>query len=421
MGKRALLLAGLVVSTSAFGAAYKIPEQSTRSMGTAAAYFASADAADAAYYNPAGMSWLNDKNRILVETGAKFIYLSDIKFDGSWYYFDEDTSTLYQYPADGKTSKECFLIPYIHLVSKEMGKVRWGFSITTPFGLSKRWSAFPQSATAREFTLGVMESSLTLSYKVDNRFSVGAGVRLGYATGKIRFSAPDTPPGEYDLKMKGSSPLTPGFLVSASLKLSENLNLSTIYRSEIEYKVEGQLSGNIEGLPVDGVNGDVKVVTPAEWRMGIAYRPFKSTVLDITYEKTFWGEYKRLDFNYDNPLIENSTFGRPIDKYWRDTTTIRVGIRHAFNERFTGMLGIAYDETPIPQRTLGFELPDANGWIYSIGCLWEPNNRTEIGIAYLYVVKADRNVYVSGNENGIDGKFSSMKAHLVNASIGYKF
>ncbi|WP_456384850.1 outer membrane protein transport protein, partial [Persephonella sp.] len=75
MKKRALVLAGLIASTSAFGAAYKIPEQSTRSMGTAAAYFASADAADAAYYNPAGMSWLGDKNNILIETGAKYIYL----------------------------------------------------------------------------------------------------------------------------------------------------------------------------------------------------------------------------------------------------------------------------------------------------------------------------------------------------------
>jgi len=424
MVKRALLFAGLLASTTVFGAAYKIPEQSTRSMGTAAAYFAGADGADAAYYNPAGMSWLGD-NSILVETGAKYIYLPRINYKGSWYYYDKNTYTFYKYPADGKTVKEYFLIPYLHFISRKIGKTRFGFSIVTPFGLSKRWSSFPQTALAKEFTLGIIETNLTASYKVDDRLSIGAGLRLGYATGKIKFSAPDTPPGSYDLKMKGNSPLTPGFLLSASLKLSENLNLSTIYRSKIKYKIEGYLTGNLSGLPVN-TEGNVKVLTPAEWRIGIAYRPLPSTVLEITYEKTFWSEYKKLDFNYANPIVENSPFGQPKDKYWKDTNTIRLGLRHSLNRQFTVMFGVAYDETPIPQRTLGFELPDSNGWIYSIGCLWNPTDKLELGLAYLYVIKMDRSVYTPPNEYGINeyginGKFSDMEAHLVNLSLGYKF
>ncbi|WP_457639091.1 OmpP1/FadL family transporter [Persephonella sp.] len=412
MKKTALLFAGLLTATTAFGAAYKIPEQSTRSTGTAAAYFATADAPDTAYYNPAGMSWLKDENRILVETGAKYIYLPSIKFKGY---------TIYKSPADAKTTKEYFLIPYIHIVSKKLDRVRLGFSFVAPYGLSKRWSTYPQSATAREFTLGVLESNMTISYNLDNRLSLGAGLRIGYATGKIKFISNETVPGIYDLKLKGNSSLTPGYLLSASLKLSDNLNISTIYRSKIEYKIEGTLTGSLYGTPVGQVPGEVRVVTPAEWRIGIGYRPFSSTAVDITYEKTFWGEYKVLDFNYANPLIEASAFGQPKDKYWHDTNTIRVGVRHKFNETFTGMAGIAYDETPIPQRTLGFELPDSNGWIYSLGCLWTPDNRLEIGLAYLYVVKIDRNVYTPPNENGINGKFTDMEAHLLNVSLGYKF
>ncbi len=410
MKKRALVLAGLIASTSAFGAAYKIPEQSTRSMGTAAAYFASADAADAAYYNPAGMSWLGDKNNILIETGAKYIYLPRIKFDGY---------TVIKSPADAQTTKEYFLIPYLHLVSKNLGKVRWGLSIVTPYGLSKRWSSFPQTMTAREFTLGIIETNLTVAYQVDKRLSLGAGLRIGYATGKIKLYSPQLPL-IYDIKMKGNSSLTPGFLLSASLNLTDNLNISTIYRSEIDYKIEGEMTGSFGTNSVTGTTGDVTVVTPAEWRLGISYKPLDTTVIDVTYEKTFWGQYKQLDFNFQDPTLE-AVFGRPIDKYWHDTNTIRVGIRHRLNEEFTVMGGIAYDETPIPQRTLGFELPDSNGWIYSVGCLWNPNKRTEIGLAYLYVIKIDRNVYTPPNENGINGKFSDMEAHLLNVSLGYKF
>ncbi|WP_456392318.1 OmpP1/FadL family transporter, partial [Persephonella sp.] len=347
MKKRALVLAGLIASTSAFGAAYKIPEQSTRSMGTAAAYFASADAADAAYYNPACMSWLGDKNNILIETGAKYIYLPRIKFNGNWY----------SYPADAQTTKEYFLIPYLHLVSKDLGKFRWGLSIVTPYGLSKRWSSFPQIASAKEFTLGVIETNLTIAYEINEKFSVGAGFRVGYATGKIKLNYPTF----YDLKMKGNSALTPGYLLSVSYKLTENLNLSSIYRSKISYKIEGEITGTSGTTDVTGTLGEVRVITPAEFRLGISYKPLKTTVIDVTYERTFWSRYKRLDFNFEFPALESSTIGQPKDKYWHDTDTIRVGIRHRLNEEFTVMGGIAYDETPIPQRTLGFELPDSNG------------------------------------------------------------
>ncbi|NPA12961.1 MAG: transporter [Aquificae bacterium] len=402
--KVSVLLSALALSSAVYSAAYKIPEQSTRAMGTAAAYFSSADSADASYYNPAGMVWLGNDNNILIETGAKYIYLPSIKFYG----------TVDHQPADGKTKKEYYVIPYLHLVSKKIGdNLRWGLSFVTPFGLSKRWDEDPQARKAKEFTLGIYELITSIAYQLDDKFSLAGGIRIGYSSGKVHLYNPFL----YDLKMKGSSSLTPAFLVSASLKPSENLRISALYRSHLEYKITGQMKGNLAGTPVD-TYGEVKVITPAEFRLGIAYNPLPTTVVDITYERTFWGKYKTLDFNFEDPTIE-AYFGRPIPKDWVDTNTVRVGVRHKITPKITLMGGIAYDETPIPQKTLGFELPDGNGWIYSIGGLWDITNRMEVGFAYLYVFKYDR--YVGDNDNGIDGKFKDMEAHLFNFSVGYKF
>ncbi len=406
----------LFLSTAgiSFGAAYKIPEQSQRSMGTAAAYFAGADYADANYYNPSNMVFL--ENRTYIEFGSRYINLPPVKFEGK---ASDPVTNSFQI-ADAKTEEENFIIPYFHIVFKGNENVRWGLSFVTPAGLSKRWSAVKQRSTAEEFTLKVFELNSSLALKISEKFSIAGGIRGIYASGKIKYRFEPA----YKVNMDGDSGYRFGYNISATLKPSKNFTISTAYRSKVNIKIEGDASGylydplNSTTYPI-AVGGHVIVPIPAEWRLGTAYR-WKSTVFEITYEKTFWSSYKILDIQFNNSTID-SQLGKPKDKYWHDSETVRFGIRHIFNNRFTGMFGIAYDETPIPQKTVGFELPDSNAWLFSLGGIYNVSEKFEIGLSYLYVTKIERNVNTPPNENGIDGKFSDLSAHLVNISLGYKF
>ncbi|WP_457641614.1 OmpP1/FadL family transporter [Persephonella sp.] len=410
----ALGLVVLMTAGTAFGAAYKIPEQSQRSMGTAAAYFAGADYADANYYNPANMSWL--ENTTMIEFGFRYINLPSIKFEGK----AADPVTKSFQIANAETKEEHFVIPYFHMVFKGNERIRWGVSLVTPGGLSKRWTAVKQKATAEEFTLKVFELNPAVSIKISEKFSIGGGIRAIYASGKIKYRYEPA----YKINMDGDSEYKFGYNLSATLKPAQNLTISTAYRSKINIKVEGDASGYLYDpvtkttYPV-ATGGNVIVPLPAEWKVGAAYR-WKKTIFELTYEKTFWSSYKKLDIQFDNSTIDN-TLGKPKDKYWNDSETVRFGVRHSFNEKFTGMFGIAYDETPIPQRTLGFELPDSYAWMFSIGGIYNITKNLEAGLSYLYVTKFERNVHTPPNENGIDGKFSDLAAHLINVSVGYRF
>ena len=60
-------------------------------------------------------------------------------------------------------------------------------------------------------------------------------------------------------------------------------------------------------------------------------------------------------------------FDTPGIKNWNDSNTYRLGITHQLNERWSLMAGMAYDETPIQKKYIGFELPDSDAIMFSVG------------------------------------------------------
>ncbi len=411
-GLSLFLLAGAV-----FAGGYKIPEQSLRSTGTAGAYFSSANAPDASYYNPANMSFMKDGWGL--EVGVRYIVLPSIKFSGR---------VRNPFPPPGSftssqsfsSEREDFLVPYFHYVSPKVGALRFGFSFTTPGGLSKSWEGNMAQSYAKTFHLEVYEASLAVSYAISEMLSIGGGLRGVYSRGEVEYAHLG---GGYSISMEGDTDIKPGFFASISVRPVKNLTLSTLYRSKVDLDIKGDASGYmVTGMgsppPIYSfdTSGSVKIPLPAEWRLGASYR-FGATTVELTYERTFWSDYEKLDFNFGDPNVEGSSFGDPRPKDWKDTNTYRLGIMHDFNEKLTGMLGIAYDETPVPERTLGFELPDSDGWIFSLGGIYRPEPKVEIGAAYLYFMKKDRSV----TNDRIDGKFKDISAQMLTLSIAYSF
>ena len=151
-----------------------------------------------------------------------------------------------------------------------------------------------------------------------------------------------------------------------------------------------------------------------------ASHTFGDTRLEAVYERTFWSAYEKLDFHFDDPTVD-ALFGQPIEKDWRDTNTFRIGLTHRLDEKWTLMAGYAWDQTPIPEKSLGFELPDADGNIFSAGAIVQINRDFEAGFSLLYDCKDERTVHTPPNENGIGGTFKKGGAILTNLSIGYRF
>ena len=399
----------LLASSILFAGGYKIPETSTNAVALGAANIAHSKSADAAYYNPANMVFMSDENHI--EADIMYIGLDPVKYQGNVGGGG---------PYNMQAESESFIVPSLHYVSGQLGdKARVGLSIVVPAGLSKRWTQQPAKSSAEEFTLQTVEINPTAAFKVSESVGVAVGFRVVHSSGIVK-AKPNG--GISSQEMTGDS-LDFGYNLALAYKPISNLEIALTYRSQINLTESG--SADLILVPGHPLNNrydvDVSIPLPAVFSAGLAYTLPTKTTVELVYEKAYWSAYTNLDFNYANPIIEGTAFGTAKPKNWKDTNTYRLGLTQEFNS-LTLMAGVVIDETPVPAKTLGFELPDSDSIAVSFGGRYQINKELDVGMAALYSMHENRTITATdANDNGIVGEFSNSNVLLVSASVGYKF
>jgi long-chain fatty acid transport protein len=402
----------LVAAGSAYAAGYRIPEQSVDSTARAGASVAYTPNADAAFFNPANMSWF--ENMTHFEADATYIGLKSID------YTDNRTSAF-----NGESDTESFLIPTFFLVSKDYAGMRFGMSLDAPAGLSKQWNQpFPRTF-AEEFSLTVLEANPSVAYKISDRFSVAAGIRGIYADATVSSAGLISRSfgGVTAKRHMDGDTWEWGYNLAATYRPVENMSLAVTYRSNVDLELEGDAnlatSASFAGSPTYTGDGAVEIPLPAVLAIAGSYTFMDKLTVELEFDRTFWSEYETLDFTYptslNNPFL-TAAFDAPKAKNWDDSDTWRISVSYDLNPELTLMAGFAIDENPIPDSTLGFDLPDSDAQLYSIGMRYSISNTLDIGMAYLYDDKDSRSVV----NDHINGTFDGSGAHLVTVGLSYK-
>ncbi len=398
-----LALASILAAGTAYATGYRIPEQSSDSVAKAGAHIASATGADSSYYNPANMGFADDA--WLTEIDLTYIHLTSID------YTDARTPGF-----NGSSEQENFLLPTFFVVSPDYNSFRFGLSFTAPYGLAKHWKDPYPALFARKFELQVFDLNPSVAYKVNDYFSLAGGARMIVSTAQAEFGGTRPDNGmTYDINLDGDYGVDWGWNLALALKPNENSNISATYRSNVTLNLSGDVTASLMGMGFD-TGGDTELPAPAVFTLAGAYT-WNELTIELVWDRTFWSEYEDLNLDFDNPMLEGSPFGAAMPKNWDDTDAFRISASYDFNETFTGMLGFAVDSNPAPDETVGFQLPDSDAMLFSIGGRYNINERSSFGLGFLYDYKDSRKVI---NREAV-GEFENAAAFLLSAGFSYKF
>jgi long-chain fatty acid transport protein len=282
-----------------------------------------------------------------------------------------------------------------------------------------------------------VEINPTVALPIGDNIGVAVGLRVIHSKGIAKSTSPIA-----SRDMDGES-IDFGYNIALAYKPTSELELGATYRSRVDLSVEGDAKLSYTDTPTaittDGPtvgnftaitgllagttyasdsSANVSVPLPATLSLAAAYTFPTKTTLELVYERTYWSAYNELDFNYGSGVnfVTNYVFGKPITKDWKDTNTWRLGVTQEL-ESLTLMAGLVYDETPVPDETLSFELPDSDSIAVSLGGRYAINEKMDVGLAALYSMREKRDVI----NKDLDGEFSNSNVLLISAGVGYKF
>jgi long-chain fatty acid transport protein len=414
MKRKALLWifisASLVVLMSAgsvFAAGFALYEGGARGLALGAGITATADDASAVFYNPAGITQLKGKQTMI---GGTFINPQLDVVTGT-------TST-------GMTNNTHF-IPHAYFTWQHSDRLYSGYGIFSRFGLE---TEFPANWAGRYSSyhgkVQSVEFNPNVAYKVTDTFSVAAGLSVMYFNLAHYQKKIPTAAGDVDADLSGDS-YGWGLNLAAHYKPVDWFSAGISYRSRVSQHLEGDadFTKPAVGLPASffndkSINGGLRL--PDEVFAGVNFKALKNLNIGGGVYWTRWSTYDKLQINYDSALYPGGPAQTTSIKDWDDVFRYMIGMEWNVTNNWDLRLSYAYDESPVPDNTIDYLLPDSDRQQFAIGCGWH-NGPWLVDLTYMYILFADRDITARAADGISQGKVENGYAHLLGFSLGYKF
>ena len=362
-----LILAGL--ANFAHGAGFALIEQNASGLGNAyAGQAAAATDASTIFFNPAGMTYLPDRQVVL----AGHLIKPQAEFSG--------TSALMG--DNGGDAGGLAFVPNAYFAFRLTPDVHLGVGMNAPFGLATEydptWKGRTQAIKSEVKTIVVNPS---IAWKASESLSLGAGLSLQYIEATLS-NATGPVPGDPVGVVKGDD-YGWGFNLGVLWELNDSTRIGVTYRSEIDNTLEGTLKVN-GATVVNPVFADVILPDSASLSLFHKLGTRWELLADVTW--TGWSDFDELR------IVDAG--GAPVvpvvTESWKDNYRYSVGVNYHLNEKLTMRGGIAYDETPVSNEFRTARIPDQSRTWLALGAQYRlsPKTMLDVGYAHLFVKDA---------------------------------
>lgn len=408
MKKQVLLIGSLLLtSAAAFGAAFQLNLQGVRQLAMGGTGTAVPWDAATIFYNPGGLSALKN---IQAYGSVQFLVPKSR-------YIESPTGT---YIAESKDRTYTPFNLYVGGPLAYKSKFSLGVGVYTPFGTGIKWDDnWRGRYVIQDIQLQTIFIQPTLSYKINDIVSVGAGFVIGTGSLDLQKAVPLQNQNGEDgsAKLEGNA-LGFGYNVGVHLRANQYLQFGISYRSSVNMKVKrGYASFSVpsslsSSFPYTAFKADLAL--PQVVSVGIGVRPTQRLTLQLDANYVGWSSYDSLVFDYENNTSALSDTRSP--RRYKNTVILRLGGSYMINDKFTAMLGCAYDPTPVKDGYLSPDLPDNNHVMATGGLTFRPVKRLTIMGVLEYVFTPSRTGELAADNFG--GKYQTK---IINPGLGLTY
>ena len=410
MGIRVRLTAAaslLVLSQTAGAGGFYISEIGTPgSLGTAGAANPTNNlTADSAWTNPAAMMGVEKDGGL---AGVQVVIPKN-KFDSSIAGTAGD---------DGGNAGLASVIPSHFLVKTLTDDVKLGFSVVGTMGGGLDFgNNFVGRYASYRAVMGAVALSPSIAYRVNDDFSIGAGVSAVYTTydQDIAVRQPGNADGRVSINQVDDWGFTSFY--GLTYQLNDRAMIGVVYRPEFDANLNGEVNfSNFVGPTPTADSIDVDWTNPQVLQVGLQYKVDDKYTLFVDADWEDWSEFSNNKLAFQggalNPVVK-------LDRNFKDTYHLGVGVvRLSEGQMFS--MGVSYDSSAVDDDDRTIDLPVDEQLKLSMAYGWF-GDRFDYSLGATLIYLGDGKVDQTAQGVRFKGEFDTNYALFVGATLRYEF
>ena len=367
-----------LASASMFAGGYRVSIQGQKQLAMGHTGVAVVNSAEVAFFNPAGMSFLDKKFNLSVGGSA---LIAKTRFQNA--KFNQTAAT------DNVGTPFSLYATY-----KINDWVSAGLAVYTPYGSAVAWDQdWAGAYLVNNIDLKSIFIQPTVSFKIEDKLSIGGGPI--FVQGSVNFNRNLTTNPLFQengsgtdvtLDAKGISAM--GYNIGMMFKVSDQITLGMDYRSEIIMEARGgdatfsDVPAFADASPTLQPNTtfDADLPLPAEITAGISYKPSDKWLFAFDFNHTKWSVYESLDVKFANNPVASIN-----PRKYKDASSYRFGAQYKATEKITLRGGYYIDESPVQDGYFAPETPRNDSTGYTGGLTYQINSKFGIDLSFLYL------------------------------------
>lgn len=302
--------------------------------------------------------------------------------------------------------------PGMYYVKQINDKEWFGMGTWSRFGMVSQFerNSIPGS---NSFSAKLNGVTLGANYarKLDKKWTASLGAEVNYVGLQLDKNM-GAPLMNRPLHIEGES-YALGWNAATNYEFDDKNEIGVVYRSKIKHSMEADY--DIHNLYGNSFYGDAYgiVTLPESVTLGYNHKFNDKTRVELNYVWTRWERYDALNMDFSAPLTYQENF-----KNWTNGKRFAIGLEHKFSDKYSGMLGYAFDHSNIPYDGGDFMIPTGTRTTYSIGAQYHDKKQTlAVALGWMNVGSLD---FKGGHSGETYASAHTRDSYTKMASISYQ-